>query len=486
MRPLDSFDDVVASYDLTVGLEVHAQLATKTKMWCGCAVKDRALENSLVCPVCSAQPGSLPRLNEKAVQLAIRAALALECSIAETSYFDRKSYFYPDLPKGYQISQYGIPLGSDGKLKVVLEHGEHQVVGIERVQLEEDTGKSTHEETGSLINLNRAGTPLIEIVGRPDLHHPKEASAYLKELHAILVYLGVCKGNMQEGNFRCDANISLAPKGDTRLGVRTEVKNLNSFKNVEKAIEYEARRQAARLQSGESILQQTMLFDAQKLQTRPMRTKTDADDYRYFPEPDLTPLIVTPREINEIEQEIPELPSAKKNRFQKQYQLSSYDADVLVSSKELAEYFEQSCQSFSGRPKTVANFILTNLLKLWNEASIGAEKSPVSPKQLRELLEEVEKKTISNNAAKELIVEMVDLGKNAKELIKEKGLEQISDESYIRGLAQQVISDHPEQVSQYKGGKDRLFGFFVGKVMQETKGKANPELTASIFKEMLS
>lgn len=473
------------NYDIVIGLEVHAQLSTKTKAWCNCEISTTAFENTKVCEICSAQPGTLPVYNKTAVEYAIKLALATNCEINKVSVFDRKNYFYPDLPKGYQITQFDTPVGEKGFLEIIDDEGNTKRIGVQRIQMEEDTGKSSHQGEKSLINLNRAGTPLLEIVSDPHMTTPKEASAYLKKLHSILVYLGICHGNMQDGNFRCDVNVSLKPKGSSKLGTRTEVKNVNSFRYVELAIEHEVQRHKELLDSGKSILQQTLLFDIETKGTKVLRTKSDADDYRYFPEPDLLPLVITEAQIQKVKDFLPELPDAKIKRFVADFGIPLYDASVLTSEKELANYFEAAVSEFKGEAKKMSNWIMVELLRYLNEAGTPIERSPVKPKDLAGLLNAIHSGKISGKQAKDVFLKMYDSGKSADALIKEMGLEQISDENFIQELAQKIVAANAGQVEKYKAGNERVFGFFVGQVMKESNGQANPALTAEILKKIL-
>ena len=464
------------NYDVLIGLEVHVQLATQTKAWCQCKVTTLAVENSKVCEICSGQPGTLPVLNSKVRDFAIQLGLATNCQINLLSFFDRKNYFYPDLPKGYQITQYELPFCQEGEIYIPLENGESKRIGIERIQIEEDTGKSTHERGASLLNLNRAGTPLLEIVGKPDLKDAKQAVCYLKKLHAIFTYLDISEGHLQEGNMRCDVNISLSPEGPQKRGTRTETKNLNSFRSVERLIEVEIGRQRGILDQGGEVIQQTLAFDVGTSQIKVLRTKSDAHDYRYFPEPDLPPLAFEQSLVDQLAVELPELPDAKRERLIEQYNLPYYDADFLTSSKSLASYFEQATQSFKGgQPKKVSNWIMVELTKFLNELSLPIEKSPVSPKDLAELLNIVNAGEISGKMAKDVFQKMFDEKKKASIVIEELGLVQISDDDKIVELIEDVLKDHAGEVERYKNGEKKLFGFFVGQVMKHSKGQANPE-----------
>ena len=463
-------------YDVLIGLEVHAQLATKTKMWCQCGVTTHAAENARICEVCSGQPGSLPVMNRRVRDFAIQLGLATHCQINRLSFFDRKNYFYPDLPKGYQITQYQVPVCQEGAIEIQLGTGEAKRIGIERIQIEEDTGKSTHEGSTSLINLNRAGTPLLEIVGKPDMVNAVEAVSYLKKLHAILTYLDICQGNLQHGNMRCDVNISLSPQGSGKRGVRTETKNLNSFRSVERLIEIEIQRQSEILNRGERVVQQTLAFDVNTSEIKVLRVKSDADDYRYFPEPDLPPIIFEQSLVNQLARQLPELPDSKKSRFMGEYQLPGYDADFLTSSKGLANYFEQAVKTFrGGGAKKVANWIMVELYKLLNELSLPIERSPISPNELAELLNIVGDGEISGKMAKQVFQKMFDEKKQVRVVIEELGLKQISDDDEIVGLIQKVLAGNAKEVERYQRGEKKLFGFFVGQVMSLCKGQANPK-----------
>jgi aspartyl-tRNA(Asn)/glutamyl-tRNA(Gln) amidotransferase subunit B len=477
--------DVKNSFDIVIGLEVHTQLNTKTKMWCQCEINKFAYANNTVCPICTAQPGTLPVINKEAIHLASLAALATHCRVNNVSRFDRKNYFYPDLPKGYQITQFAVPLAEDGFIEITSESGTTKKIHIKRIQLEEDTGKSTHHADFSLVNLNRCGTPLIEIITGPDMSSPHEASSYLKKLHANLVYLGVTIGNMQDGNFRCDVNISLKKKGSKEFGTRVEVKNVNSFKNVEKSIEFEVVRQANVLTKGEKILQQTLLFDADKNQTRAIRTKSDADDYRYFTEPDLTPIRVTNQELENWKKNLPELPEQKAQRFINQYGITPYDAEVLCHDKEVANYFEESLKYYDKAPKKVANWILSELLHYLNEANISITKSPVNAKNLSELVQLIEDQVISSKMAKEVFLEMYDNKVTAASIVEQRGLKQNSDQGLLESIIDDLIKNNPNEVAELKAGRDRVLGFFVGQVMKKTDGKANPRLTTDLIKKKI-
>lgn len=474
-------------WDTVIGLEVHVQLATKTKLFSGAATAFGAEPNTQACAIDLALPGVLPVLNEAAVTMAIKLGLSIHATIAKHSVFARKNYFYPDLPKGYQISQYELPIVEKGYLDIPLESGEIKRVGIIRAHLEEDAGKSLHENfTGySGIDLNRAGTPLLEIVSEPVMYSAKEAVLYLKALHALVCYLEICDGNLQEGSFRCDANVSVRPQGTTKLGTRAEIKNLNSFRFIERAIQYESARQISILESGGTIVQETRLYNSDLHETRAMRSKEDAHDYRYFPDPDLLPLSVTEAEITAISATLPELPQQKSTRFQTQYELSSYDANVLSSTRALADYFEQTVAMAKSNPKLVANWVTGELAASLNKANLEITASPVTALQLAGLLARITDNTISGKMAKTVFEALWQGTKSADEAIAQLGLKKISDESTLTTLINQIIEKNPTQVADYRAGKTKLFAFFVGQVMQQTKGQADPARVNQLLKEML-
>lgn len=473
------------SFEIVIGLEIHAQLQTQTKAFCFVPVKFGEKENTQVGPVSGGLPGALPVLNKEAVHLAVRAGLALGCKINQKSVFSRKNYFYPDLPKGYQISQFDEPICGEGKVEINVE-GVKKHIGIHHIHMEEDAGKSMHLASTTLVNLNRSGTPLIEIVSEPDMRSAAEAVAYLKKLHAILVFAGISDGNMEEGNFRCDVNLSVRPAGQKELGTRTELKNLNSFRFIEKAIEFESVRQIAVLSSGGTVVQETRGWDSAASKTFSQRTKEEAHDYRYFPEPDLPPLVLTTEYINDIKSNMPELPDAKRNRFEKDYALSPYDADTITSTKELATYFEETVAAGAGA-KLAANWILSELLReMKTLEAADITKSPISPTQMAELISLIEKGTISGKIAKTVFDEMFKTQKAASKIVEEKGLVQVLDEGAIQGWIQQVIQENPSVVSEYKSGKDKVFAFLVGQVMKLSKGKANPGVVGEMLKKALS
>lgn len=474
------------SFQAVIGLEVHAQLNTASKIFSGASTQFGAEPNAQACAIDLALPGVLPVLNREAITKAIRLGLAIGATVHHHSVFDRKNYFYPDLPKGYQISQFHRPIVTEGSLAIVLENGSEKIIGIERAHLEEDAGKSLHEAfqgyTG--IDLNRAGTPLLEIVSKPDLRSAKEAVAYLKALHALLMYLDICDGNLQEGSFRCDANVSVHQPG-TPFGTRCEIKNINSFRFVEKAIDYEIERQISVIESGGKIEQQTRLYDSVSNTTRAMRSKENANDYRYFPDPDLAPVEIDDALIEAIRQSLPELPREKKQRFVSEYQLSAYDAAALVSSQALATFFETVLKQTSAEPKLVANWIMTDLLGALNKASLELAACPVSAEQFAVLLTRIQDKTISGKIAKVVFETLWTTGKKVDDIIREQGLTQVSDASALAALVDELIKTHPSQVAEYRSGKDKLFGFFVGQAMKLSQGKANPEQLNDILKEKL-
>jgi aspartyl-tRNA(Asn)/glutamyl-tRNA(Gln) amidotransferase subunit B len=475
-------------YEAVIGLEVHAQLLTHSKVFCSCSTLFGAGQNTRTCPVCTGMPGVLPVLNRKAVELTIRAALASNCSIARRSRFARKNYFYPDLPKGYQISQYDEPLALGGYLDIEV-NGQCKRVGITRIHLEEDAGKLIHGENvkdpaRSYLDFNRCGVPLIEIVSEPDMRSSEEAKAYLTELKTMLQYLEVCDGNMEEGSLRCDANISLRPEGSSELGVKTEIKNMNSFRNVQNALDYEIKRQTRLLEAGERIVQETRLWDAAGNETHPMRSKEEAHDYRYFPEPDLVLTEVSDEWIEEIKESLPEMRDQKKARFIGEYGIPEYDASVLTLSKPLADFFEKCVEGFR-QPKTVSNWLMGDFLRELNNQNIDADQSPIGPEHVVGMLKLIDQGVISGKIAKTVFEEMFSSGEHAEAIVKRKGLIQITDEDELESVVETVMAENPDEVEAYRGGKDKLLGFFVGQVMKATGGKANPGLANRILKEKL-
>ena len=475
-------------YEPVIGLEVHAQMLTQSKIFCPCSTAFGGDPNTHACPVCTGQPGSLPVLNQKVVEYTIRAALSTHGAIAPYSLFARKNYFYPDLPKGYQISQYELPLSSDGFVDIQVDEDKKRI-GIIRIHMEEDAGKLMHDlstERGahSYVDFNRTGVPLIEIVSAPEMHTPEEAAAYLRKLRSILMFLDICDGNMEEGSFRCDANISLRPKGQKTLGVKTELKNMNSFRNVQRALDYEIRRQTALLDQGDRIIQETRLWDAARGVTSSMRGKEEAHDYRYFPDPDLVPIVVDPEWIAAIKAGLPELPDTKKERFIREYGIPEYDAEVLTSSKPLANYYE-ACLKVYAKPKIVSNWIMSELLRELKRDEREIEDCPVPAQNLAQMLKLIDEGLISGKIAKSVFEEMYRTGKKAEEVVKEKGWVQVTDTSAIEKTIEEILAKNPKEVEEYKKGKEKLFGFFVGQVMKATQGKANPQLVNELLKKKL-
>jgi len=472
-------------YEAVIGLEIHAELLTASKIFCGCATTFGAPPNTQVCEVCLGMPGSLPVLNQKALEFALKMALATNCRVNPESVFARKNYFYPDLPKGYQISQYELPLAEHGFLSIKV-NGAARRIGITRIHMEEDAGKLIHSESRpvSLVDFNRTGVPLIEIVSEPDMRTPEEAVEYFKGLRNILLYLEICDGNMEEGSLRCDANISLRPMGETGLGTKAELKNMNSFRFVKAALEYEIKRQRALLAAGREIVQETRLWDTAANQTVSMRGKEEAHDYRYFPDPDLVPVRISKEWIETLTKNLPELPAARLIRFQAEYDLPEYDAEVLTSDKALADYFEAAVKEFP-RPKQVSNWIMVELMRELKKEEAGIAACRVTPTALAQLLSLVEKGAISGKLAKTVFEEMVATGQDPEAIVKEKGLTQISDTGALESLAQEIIAAHPQEVANYRAGKTKVMGFFVGQLMKKTRGQANPQLANEIFQRLL-
>lgn len=480
------------TYEVVIGLEVHAQLLTQSKMFCACGTEFGLPANAQTCPVCLGMPGTLPVINQKAVEMAIRAGLALSCSIRSTNRFARKNYFYPDLPKGYQISQYEAPICENGLVEVQIGDA-RKPIRIRRAHLEEDAGKNVHDGSAggdgsrgmSRVDLNRAGTPLLEIVTEPDMRSADEVVAYLKQLRDILVYLEVCDGNMEQGSLRCEPNLSLRPVGQKEFGTKVELKNINSFRFVKDALEYEIKRQTKVLNEGGKIQQETRLWDVEKGQTAIMRSKEEAHDYRYFPDPDLVPLSISNDWIEELRKTLPELPAARQKRFVTDYGLPDYDAGILVSSKALADYYE-ACVKLHDQPKTVSNWVMGELLRELNNAGLSADASPVNPERLVSLLQLVGKGTISLKVAREIFPELYASGKSPEQIVREKGLTQVSDEGALEKIIDEVMAKNQAQVAQYRSGKETVLGFFVGQVMKASGGKANPGKVNELLKRKLA
>ena len=474
------------TYEVVVGVEVHAQLRTKSKMFCGCTTTFGSSPNSQTCPVCLGLPGSLPVMNRAAVEMAVRVGLALNCTIGVNNRFARKNYFYPDLPKGYQISQYESPICEHGWFEIVVGDSKKRV-RIRRAHLEEDAGKNIHETgtSGSLVDLNRAGTPLLEIVTEPDMSSTDEVIAYLKGLRDILMYLEVCDGNMEEGSFRCEPNLSLRPLGQREFGTKVELKNINSFKVVKDAMEYEIKRQTKVLSEGGKIRQETRSWNIDRGETAVMRSKEEAHDYRYFPDPDLVPLKLDKEWVEGFMSSLPELPAARARRFVSDYGLPEYDAGILTSSKGLAEYFE-SCVKCFNQPKTVSNWVMGELTRELNNSGTDVSVSPVSPERLVELLSLVDQGTISLKVAREIFPEVYSSGKTPAQIVQEKGLTQVSDEGALDKIIEEVLAKSPAQVAQFKEGKQQVLGFLVGQVMKASGGKANPGKVNELLKKRLA
>ena len=473
-------------FEPVIGLEVHAQLNTTTKIFCGCSTAFGAPPNTHTCPVCLGMPGVLPVLNRKVVEFTLRMALATHCDINPESRFARKNYFYPDLPKGYQISQYELPIARDGWIEIQVGD-DRKRIRINRIHMEEDAGKLIHDPLRpvSRVDFNRTGVPLIEIVSEPDLRSPEEAGAYLRQLRAVVRYLGICDGNLEEGSFRCDANVSIRPFGEQTFGTRTELKNLNSFKHVEKALQYEIIRQAETLRDGYRVIQETRLWDPDRNRSTSMRGKEEAHDYRYFPDPDLLPLTISTEWIERVRYELPELPEAKRDRFVEDYGLPAYDADLLTTDRELADYFETCLETFNN-PKPVSNWIMGPLLGVLNTAGKSIDVSPVSPENLGRLLQLIEEGVISGKIAKTVFDEMAVSGHAPDRIVKERGLVQVSDAGQIETAVDKVMAENADEVQAYRAGKTKLIGFFVGQVMRETRGKANPQVVNAVLKSKLS
>jgi len=472
-------------FETVIGLEVHAQLNTRTKIFCGCSTEFGKPPNTNTCPVCLGMPGVLPVLNRQVVENAIKMGLATNCRINQHNQFARKNYFYPDLPKGYQISQFELPITEHGWVEIEVDD-EIKRIGLTRIHMEEDAGKLVHDENKpvSYVDLNRTGTPLIEIVSEPDIRSPEEAAAYLRKIHAILRYLDICDGNMQEGSFRCDANISLRPKGQEEFGTRTELKNMNSFRNVQRALEYEERRQRDVLLDGGEVIQQTLLWDPDSSTTNSMRSKEEAHDYRYFPDPDLIPIEISDEWIEKVRLAQPELPDERKARFIEKLGLPAYDAVILTGERELADFFEEALALYP-EAKKLSNWIMTELIRELKGTDQDITQCPITPTALAKLLNMIEDNTISGKIAKKVFQEMMKSGKAPETVVKEQNLVQMSDEGDLLKIVQEIIAASPDQVEQFKAGKTKVLGFFVGQLMQKTKGRANPQLANELFSKEL-
>ncbi len=486
-----TYTPIDTDFEVVIGLEVHSQLLTKSKMFCSCSTGyANAAPNTHVCPVCMGMPGVLPVINQEAVTYTIMTALALNCSIPAYSKFDRKSYPYPDLMKGYQISQYDIPLSQNGYLTIDL-HGQEKHIGITRVHLEEDTARLLHHDGYSLIDVNRAGTPLMEIVSEPDMRSPEEARLYMQKLREVLVYLGVASGKMEEGSLRCDANVSVRPRGEQKLGVKTEIKNMNSFRSVERALEYEARRQMAVIREGGKIRQETRGWVENKGITVLQRVKEYADDYRYFPEPDLPPLLISSEQVEEIRASLPELPDARRTRYQSDYGLSVQDANVMTEEKALGDYFERvmavsQVKDRKARAKSASNWLLSELVRLLKANSVAIENCPLSPSALANLLDLLDKERITGKQAKDVLDEAFASGELPEEIVKKKGIKPpISDQGVLEGIIDGIIANNPKAVSDYRNGKTNIFQFLVGQVMKQTRGQAKPDIVQGLLRKKL-
>lgn len=479
-----------SDYEAVIGLEIHAQLLTQSKAFCGCTTKFGNEPNTNVCPVCLGLPGALPVLNKQVVDYTIRMGLATNCAIASRSIFARKNYFYPDLPKGYQISQYEEPICTNGYVEIDLEDGTRKKIKLTRIHMEEDAGKSIHDQSEeTLVDVNRCGVPLIEIVSEPDIRSPHEAYLYMQKVRQIVTYLGICDGNMEEGSLRCDANVSVRKKGETKFGTKTEVKNMNSFRYVERALEYEIKRQIEILEEGGTIEQETLLWDSALNIATPMRSKEEAHDYRYFPEPDLVPVEVDDDWIEKIRSELAEHPTTRRDRFINQLGLPKYDADVLTSEKAIADYFESVLRELrtnnKEQIKQASNWVMTDVLRVVSEQKIDIKDFPVSPTNLSKMIQLINDGTISSKLAKDVFAEMLIANEDPKVIVEKKGLVQLSDESQIEKIVGEVLEKHSQQVEKYRAGNEKVFGFFVGEVMKATKGKANPSIVNRVLRREL-
>ncbi len=479
-------EEKIKEYEVVIGLEVHAELATKTKIYCTCSTEFGADPNTHCCPICTGMPGVLPVLNEKVVEYAVKMGMATNCHIARFSKQDRKNYFYPDLPKAFQTSQYDLPLCEHGNVDIVVD-GNHKTIGITRIHIEEDAGKLIHDDfTGStLVDMNRCAVPLIEIVSEPDIRSAKEAVEYMQTLKGILEYLEICDCKMQEGSLRCDVNLSVRKKGDTKFGTRTETKNLNSFRSIERSIEFEIRRQVEELENGGVIYQETRRFDDNKGIGYAMRTKEDAQDYRYFEEPDLAPIVLSEEYLKDIENSLPEMPHVRKERYISEFGLSEYDSTQITNSKKMSDYFEKTV-SICNNPKAVANWIMSDFSKMMNENELEITETKITEENLASLINLIDTNVISSAIAKKVFIEMFETGKMAKDIVEEKGLVQITDTAAIEEIIVKVVENNTQSVNDYLAGKDKAIGFLVGQIMKETKGKANPKIVNEILIKVLN
>jgi len=471
-------------YESVLGLEVHVQMATNTKIFCNCSNQFGSDPNTNVCPVCLGMPGVLPVMNEKIIEFTVKAGLALNCEIRERSIFARKNYFYPDLPKAYQITQFELPICENGYVDIELEDGTEKRIGVTRIHIEEDAGKLVHESDGSGVDLNRAGTPLMEIVSEPDIRSAEEAKAYVQKLRSIMKYVEVSDCNMEEGSMRCDVNLSLRPFGQDEFGTRAEIKNVNSFKSVERAAKYEEKRQAKLLDEGGTVVQETRLFNADTGVTASMRGKEDAHDYRYFPDPDLVPLVIEESFINNIRENMPELPDARMKRFISEYALPKYDANVLTAEKSYAEFFETALKTHNN-PKGISNLIMSELMRHANEKQCGIDEAGISPENLAEIVKLLDAGTISGNISKKLFEEVISSGKKPSEIVEEKGMAQNSDAGELEAIVQQIIDTNPDETERFRAGDKKLQGFFMGQIMRASKGKANPGVVSQLLNKLI-
>lgn len=483
----------MSNYEAVIGLEIHTQLKTKTKIFCSCSTEFGGRPNTNICPVCTGQPGALPVLNKEAVELAIRCGLALNCRINPKSIFARKNYFYPDLPKGYQISQFDQPVCLNGSIDITLDDGTTKKIGITRAHLEEDAGKLVHQGSDSIdgahssfVDLNRSSVPLLEIVSEPDIRTAEEARKYLEKIKAILQYAGISDADMEEGKLRCDANVSIRPIGEKKFGTKTEVKNMNSFRGVERAIKSEIRRQEKVLADGGRIIQETRNYDDNTGETTPLRSKEESHDYRYFPEPDLLPLVIDSSWVERIKKELPEMPEQRIKRYTENYGLSSYDAGVLILDKSISDFFDQTEKIYSGDKKIIANWIATDILGYLKDNNKTILQTKITPELFVEMLRLIDDKTISGKIGKDIIKKILETGKSPKALVEESGMQQITDESALTTIITEVLTENPKQVEQYKSGKTALRGHFIGQIMKKTQGKANPGLVNKILDKLLA